>query len=512
MIDEAKKLFEECGRNDLLIKLNISLGDYENAINIANKKERISLKNTNYIIAQNYEKLGNTEKAIEYYKVSGTHIREIPRMLIKNGKENELEQFINNEKDSKLYVWWASYCERNGKLEEAMEYFTKAKDHTNICRIYLANNKIDEAKQICDETKDQGACYLLGRLLEETGEIKEAINYYALSLRINQAFRLAKSNNLDGEIYNLALQAQPSTKSTIADYFEKKGDYVKAAKLFQQSGNIKKALNICLLSNQYDLTREIAENVEYKNDPETLKSLAEHFQEQGHIEKALGIYIRLKDYDIALKICEENKLKISVETADAIFDDLDIKTQNEKKRLLLKKLAKQLTIQGDFELAHQKFVQMGELKKAMKSLIKTGDKDKIINFANTSRTNFNYILAANFLQTLEWVENPEIVKYIVGFYKKAKAFNNLSNFYLTCANVEINDYRNYEKAIEAMGESIKVLESAKDIEELEKKERVDNLKERMKLTKLFVHITTIKGQSENAMKLCNDLLEIVKLL
>ena len=74
-------------------------------------------------------------------------------------------------------------------------------------------------------------------------------------MRINQAFRLAKEHNMDAEIYNLGLQAPQMTKNTIAEYFEWKNDYIKAAKLYQLSGNIKNALNICLMSQQYDLIR-----------------------------------------------------------------------------------------------------------------------------------------------------------------------------------------------------------------------------------------------------------------
>ena len=74
-------------------------------------------------------------------------------------------------------------------------------------------------------------------------------------MRINQAFRLAKEHSMDAEIYNLGLQAPQMTKNTIAEYFERKNDYIKAAKLYQLSGNIKNALNICLMSQQYDLIR-----------------------------------------------------------------------------------------------------------------------------------------------------------------------------------------------------------------------------------------------------------------
>ena len=256
--------------------------------------------------------------------------------------------------------------------------------------------------------------------------------------------------------------------------------------------------------------------MEYKNDPETLKSLAEYFVDQGHDDKALGTYIRLKDYETALKLCEAKNLKISVETADSIFDELDIKTENESKKKLLKRLAKQLTTQGDFELAHQKYVQMGNLKKAMKCLIKLGDKDKVTHFANTSRYSDNYILAANFLQSLDWNDNPDIIKLIVTFFKKAKAYDNLANFYCLCASVEINDYRNYDKALEALNEARVVLkqEMHKEMNDEHKQKVIakdEELEQRVTMTKLFLHTCSVrKNQPQDALKECTDLLGIVK--
>ena len=178
-------------------------------------------------------------------------------------------------------------------------------------------------------------------------------------------------------------------------------------------------------------------------------------------------------------------------------------------------MAKQLTIQGDFELAHQKYVQMGNLKKAMKCLIKLGDKDKVIYFANTSRNPDNYILAANFLQSLDWNDNHDIVKLIITFLKKAKAYDNLSNFYILCAGVEINEYRNYEKALEAFNEAKLVLkqELGKEMIEEEKqkvKSKDEELEKKITLTKVFLHTCSIKkNQAQESLKQCTELLSIV---
>ena len=47
------------------------------------------------------------------------------------------------------------------------------------------------------------------------------------------------------------------------------------------------------------------------------------------------------------------------------------------------------------------------------------------------------------------------MRNIINFYSKAKAFDHLAVFYDACAAVEIDEYRDYEKAVAALKESLK---------------------------------------------------------
>ena len=71
-------------------------------------------------------------------------------------------------------------------------------------------------------------------------------------------------------------------------------------------------------------------------------------------------------------------------------------------------------------------------------------------FANSARSAQTYILAANFLQTADWHQNPDLMKNIISFYNKAKAYENLSGFFEACSNVEIDEYRDYDKGVAAL--------------------------------------------------------------
>lgn len=72
---------------------------------------------------------------------------------------------------------------------------------------------------------------------------------------------------------------------------------------------------------------------------------------------------------------------------------------------------------------------------AMKALLKSGDTEKIVFFANVSRQKEIYIMAGHYLQSLDWQRDPEIMKNIISFYTKGRAIEPLSGFYDACAQV-----------------------------------------------------------------------------
>lgn len=72
---------------------------------------------------------------------------------------------------------------------------------------------------------------------------------------------------------------------------------------------------------------------------------------------------------------------------------------------------------------------------AMKALLKSGDTEKIVFFAGVSRQRDIYVMAANYLQTLDWRSDHSIMKHIISFYTKGKALDSLAGFYDACAQV-----------------------------------------------------------------------------
>ena len=91
----------------------------------------------------------------------------------------------------------------------------------------------------------------------------------------------------------------------------------------------------------------------------------------------------------------------------------------------------------------------------MKALMKSGDTRQIIFFANIQKQREMYIMAANYLQSLDWRKDPEIMKHIITFYTRAKSMESLASFYEACAQVEIDEFQDYDKALSAIAEAFK---------------------------------------------------------
>lgn len=75
----------------------------------------------------------------------------------------------------------------------------------------------------------------------------------------------------------------------------------------------------------------------------------------------------------------------------------------------------------------------------MRALLKSGDTEKIVFFAGVSRQKEIYVMAGNYLQSLDWRKDPEIMKNIISFYTKGRALELLAGFYQACAQVQCVD-------------------------------------------------------------------------
>ncbi|CAD8148851.1 unnamed protein product [Paramecium pentaurelia] len=500
MISEAEKLYYQCKRYDLLNKLYQAQGQWEKAVEIAEKHDRINLLSTYYKLAKQYEISKEWDKAIQYYEKSGNALKEVPRMFYEADELQYLEGYVLQKKNPVLQKWWGNHLESEEKYEEAMKFYIEANDALGIIRLLLHQDNLRHAKEICNEKNDPAAHYYLAKYLEAKNIIPEAIQFYTKAQYYSEAIRLAKEANLISDVTAISLQAPQLIMIQSAIYFEQKKIIDKAVLLYMRGGQLQKALYLAQKEKLTDYVKKINQEISLKKQetvdltftntgslketPSQQKLANQQQSQQQSIQSkdktpppgSLQDLINKKQFDKVLETCDNQGLQITDDLVKQMLDGLDDKRKKEVQLLIAEKSKKM----GNFEQASKMYIQMGERVKAMKALCKLGDVEKIIAFANNARMAEIFILAGNYLQTGDWHKTPDIMKHIIQFYNKAKAFDHLANFFEACSSVEIDEYRDYDKACAALKEAIKYSEKSTN------QQKTQQLQQKLKLISEFI--------------------------
>nr|CCA15523.1 intraflagellar transport protein 140 putative [Albugo laibachii Nc14] len=490
--DDAARLYRECGRYDLLNKLYRASGIWSKAIALAEKKDRSHLKNTHYHLGRHFEDLGAVDEAIQAYEDAGTHHKDVPRMLLRMGKMDLLKNYIESCNDNDALIWWAHFEESQGHFDLARDAYKRAKDYLSVVRVLCIENEFQQAVQIVKKSGNRAAAYHLARQFEAINDIGSAIHFFAFGRCYNHAIRLAKSHEMDSELMAFAVMSKPREILECAKYFEKKGEYKKAVQLYHKGGNGSQALELCFRAQLFDELHYLTKELSTKQiSPALLKKTIDFFQSNGQYEKAVQLSLVAGRILEALNLCINHDVKVTEEMAEEMTPVKGEENAVEKKQRndILLKLAKCCKTQGSYHLATKKYTQAGNKLKAMKCLLKSGDVEKVVFFANVSRNPEIYVLAGNYLQTLDWHGDADLLKTIANFYIKAKALEQLSSLYVSCAQTDIEDYQNYEKAVKSLQEGLKVISKLSGAGNAALRERVTRgLQRRVGLIDRFLSI------------------------
>lgn len=266
-------------------------------------------------------------------------------------------------------------------------------------------------------------------------------------------------------------------------------------------------MELAFETKQHNVLQYISTNFNENTDPALLDKTAGFFLQHGQFDKAVDLYVASVQAIKALELCLQYNINITEEMAEKLSsgDKFEAAAQDEKVRVL-NKIAEVSYQQGNYHLATKKWTQSGNRLQAMKSLLKSGDTEKVIFFANVSRQREIYILAGNYLQTLDWRNNSDIMKNIINFYNKAKAYDLLAMFYNACAEVEVDEYQNYEKAHGALSECMKNLAKAERTEVVNS--RMIQINRNMDLIARFVDVQKMyESNAARAIEACRALLK-----
>ncbi|NXA13871.1 IF140 protein, partial [Sapayoa aenigma] len=507
MLEDAERLYKACRRYDLLNKLYQASNQWHKAIETAEAQDRVHLRTTCYNYAKHLEAAGEQSLALTHYERSDTHRFEVPRMLSEDLQA--LENYVNNMKDKSLWKWWAQYLESQSDMESALKYYALAQDYFSLVRVHCFQGNIQKAAEIANETGNCAASYHLARQYESQEDIKQAVHFYTRAQAFNNAIRLCKANSLDDQLMNLALLSCPEDMIEAACYYEEKGEQMdRAVMLYHKAGHFSKALELAFATQQFGALQLIAEDLDEKSDPALLARCSRFFVEHAQYQKAMELLLTARKYHEALQLCLEQNLTITEELAEKMTVSKDSQDLSEEsRRELLEQIADCCMRQGNYHLATKKYTQAGNKLKAMRALLKSGDTEKIIFFAGVSRQREIYIMAANYLQSLDWCKDAKIIENIINFYTKGRALDLLASFYDACAQVEIDEYQNYEKAHRALAEAYKCLSKAKARSPVEQESKLAHLQSRMTLMKRFIHAQRVYPEDpKEAVRQCELLL------
>ncbi|KAJ3047714.1 hypothetical protein HK097_011283 [Rhizophlyctis rosea] len=504
--EEVRSLCKEADRWDILNTYCQSLGQWEESLALASKNDRIALKSTFYRFGRHLEDTGDTTGAIAAYEKSSVFGTEVPRMLLASGRD--VGQYVAASDDKSLSQWWAQYLESTGDVAGAISHYERAGDTLSLVRVLCYAGAVSQAMTVAEQSGNIAALYHIARYYESEDKTSEAINYYAKAKCFNQAIRLAKEKHVDRELMHLALQGTPEAMIDAARYYEKLPEGLdKAITLYQKSGNFSRALELCFQTKQFGILDDIAQSMDTTTDPIAMQRCADFFLENGQYDKAVKLLTIARRYDEVLDLCMGHSVTLTEDMANAmVLPEEGIVNRVEAQKGLDLRVGDVLMGQGNYHLACKKYNQAGDRYQAMKALLKSGDVEKIMYFANVCgpKQRDIFVIAANFLQTLDWRNDPSIMKAIVTFYTKAKAFDSLAGFYEACAQVEIDEYQNYEKAAGALREAMKCLSKSKNPADSARK---DALEHRMQLIGQFVEGRKLaKTDTVTMFQVCENLL------
>lgn len=408
--------------------------------------------------------------------------------------------------------WHAQYVESKGDMDGALRLYKAANDTLGVTRILCYLGKEEEVNELVMKTNHAVSAYHLASHYDSLNDPQQAVHFYTIAKAYNNAIRICKEHNMTEELWPLAMLASKQIQFDVAKYYEENDKPDKAVLLYHKAGMIPKALDLAFSTQQYDALQLITMDVNAHSDPSLILKCADFFVKNNQIEKSVDLLATGKNYSQALDLIQENNITMTDELAEKLtINKTDNDMENEGFRIkILERIGEIAFNQSNYHLSTKKFTQAGNKLRAMKALLKSGDTEKICFFAQVSRQRDIYIMAGNYLQSLDWQNKPEILKNIINFYSKGKAMDLLANFYVACGQVEIDEFQNYDKALDAINQASKCLSKVTTPRDPEiQKRAIEVVNTRMNIIKRYLDIKKMfnRGDTDMAIAQVRQLLD-----
>ena len=388
--------------------------------------------------------------------------------------KSEPDEYEEKRRLNALKGWWARYCESLGDFQSALKAYEQAKDYYNQVRLLCLIGNLEGAKKLVN-LKEEGTAFVktfdtdavaagdelnflakhnrpklseqelerqsknaamlhLAQQLESVSPA-EAVQHYLTCGAINQAIKVCKLNQFDEQLSKIIQNY--GSKSEIIELLKKldesEENYELLFNLYLKIEMIDKGLRMAFagrlwpqlrsflnrhLDKVYKSANEDAEKApdgakKLEISDETIEVALEYLKSNSQIIDIVidmllikgGHKSLIKDLILDYKIDINNELIEKIEKIEP--DETNSKS-------LLQSLAESALIQGKYLISAKLFNSTNDRVNSIKSLVRLGDVQRVINYANISRDKSVYKIAASFLQTTQGNE-----KTIEMFYKKA---------------------------------------------------------------------------------------------
>ena len=271
------------------------------------------------------------------------------QQLLQEKRVDELENFVCNQNDPELYSWFGQFNQSLGYYAKACEYFLIAGDDLNLVKFHCSQGDFDEAQRVVNDGSNVAAAHYLAK-------------FYTGS---------------------------------------------EAVKLYSKSGQMSKALAMCMTSldaekdtNQemLQLLMSIVQDLDESIPHELLEKVIDRLAQAGETDALCNVMLRhSKDARTCINFCLDHEILLS---EDIITKLLSLGDNTENSKVSLLEIAKICANQGSHRLASKLYSQLGENKSAIKCLAKEDDVNAIIEYANKIESASVFALAADSLQKM----------------------------------------------------------------------------------------------------------------
>ncbi|KAI8903563.1 hypothetical protein EDD86DRAFT_230891 [Gorgonomyces haynaldii] len=161
---------------------------------------------------------------------------------------SKVSQLADKIQSPRLYKQIAATKEAEGQYPDAATAYEKAKDYDNVARILVDHlHDLQGGANLVRVTKSRESAKKLAKLFTSSRRFQEAIEFYMIAGMQDEAFDLAKNQEMVHYFGELVLEdASVGLLTTIAQYFESKGDYFNAGKYQYHALHYPEALRLFL--------------------------------------------------------------------------------------------------------------------------------------------------------------------------------------------------------------------------------------------------------------------------